>query len=133
MKLYEIAFLSEEYIAYTFNNMTRQRLSELFPPKYSDFIGHHITYKFGVSANTPLPTGVEIAKIVGYADDRIGIEALVVELNGTTQRPDGNVFHITWSLDRQNGYTPKDSKNLVKQGFESVDPIEIAVKPEILK
>jgi len=133
MKLYELALITEEYIAYTFNEMTRQRLSELFPPKYSDFIGHHITYKFGVPSNIPLPEEPKIAKIVGYADDRIGLEALVVELDGTTQRSDGSLYHITWSLDRQKGYKPKDSNTLVKQGYESIDPIEIAVKPEMLK
>ena len=53
----------------------------------------------------------------------------MVEIDGTIQRPDGEIFHITWSLDRQKGFKPVDSKDLLKQGFEHVDPIEIMIIP----
>ena len=36
--------------------------------------------------------------MVGVADDGAGVQALVVEIGGTTRRPDGSIYHITWSL-----------------------------------
>jgi hypothetical protein len=132
MKLDEFKILREEYIAYRFNDQTRERLSELFPPKYPEFIGHHITLRF-VKPNTPLPETPKVAKIVGHADNGEGLEALVVEIDGSINRPDGKIFHITWSLDRQKGFKPVDSNALVAQGYEPVDPIEIMIVPEMLK
>jgi hypothetical protein len=35
---------------------------------------------------------------VGEADDGAGVQALVVRIGGTTERPDGAIYHITWSL-----------------------------------
>ena len=37
--------LTEMYIAYELDRKSRQSLASVFPPKYPDFIGHHITYK----------------------------------------------------------------------------------------
>jgi hypothetical protein len=42
---------------------------------------------------------VEIAEVVGRADDDKGVEALVVALGGSTDRPTGGTYHITWSLE----------------------------------
>ena len=36
--------------------------------------------------------------MVGVADDGAGVQALVVEIGGTTRRPDGSTYHVTWSL-----------------------------------
>ena len=35
---------------------------------------------------------------MGVADDGAGVQALVVEIGGTTRRPDGATYHIAWSL-----------------------------------
>jgi hypothetical protein len=45
----------------------------------------------------PLPMEAE-GVVVGVADDEVGVQALVVEIGGTTRRPDGATFHIPWSL-----------------------------------
>jgi hypothetical protein len=37
--------------------------------------------------------------MIGRADDGRGVEAMVVRLGGTTDRPDGSTYHITWSLE----------------------------------
>lgn len=130
----DFTVLKEHYLAYRFNDQARTRLAEIFPPKYSEFVGHHVTVAFNVKSVEDLISNVPtIGKIVGHADNGIGLEALVVEVNGTTQRPDGKIYHITWSLDRQKGFRPSQSNELVKQGWESVDPIEIQLIPEILK
>jgi len=132
MKLNEFYLLKESYIAYHFNDQTRQRLAELFPPKYPEFIGNHITVQF-VKSNSSLPEVPKTAIIVGYADNGEGLEALVVEIDGEIHRPDGKIYHITWSLDRKKGFKPVDSNTLISQGYEPVDPIEIMVVPEMVK
>jgi hypothetical protein len=33
------------------------------------------------------------------ADDKNGLQALLVSVDGETVRPDGGIYHITWSLD----------------------------------
>lgn len=124
--------LMEGYIAYTLDKKSRNKLKSIFPPKYPEFIGHHITYKFGVGADEKLPKGGTF-KVVGYADDGKGLEALVVEVNGKTQRPDGKIYHITWSLDRSKGRKPVHSNNLIaSKGFENVSPVGIMAKSEML-
>ena len=60
-------------------------------------IADHVTLRVGATARTPLPRKAE-ARIVGRADDGDSLECLVVELDGTTDRPDGSTYHITWSL-----------------------------------
>jgi len=65
-----------------------------FPPKYENVIADHVTLRVG---GTELPRKPN-ASIVGRADDGQSLECLVVELDGTTDRPDGSTYHITWSL-----------------------------------
>jgi hypothetical protein len=133
MKLNEFQILRENYIVYRFNDQTRHRLAELFPPKYPEFVGNHITIKFPAKPNDLLPEVPKVAKIVGHADNGEGLEALVVEIDGDIHRPDGKIYHITWSLDRKKGFKPVDSNTLIAQGYQPVDPIEIMVVPEIVK
>jgi hypothetical protein len=75
----------------------RERLLHLFPPKYENVVADHVTLRTGATSSTPLPRKPD-ARIVGRADDGEGVECLVVELDGTTDRPDGSTYHITWSL-----------------------------------
>jgi hypothetical protein len=75
----------------------RDTLLQRFPPKYENVIADHVTLRSGATRETPLPRKPE-ARIVGRADDNESLECLVVELDGTTDRPDGSTYHITWSL-----------------------------------
>jgi hypothetical protein len=75
----------------------RERLLARFPPKYVNVVADHVTLRVGATPQTPLPRKPE-ARIVGRADDGKSLECLVVELDGTTDRPDGSTYHITWSL-----------------------------------
>ena len=63
--------------------------------------GHHcpsrVTLRSGVPPDFPLPAERE-GVVVGVADDGAGVQALVVEIGGTTRRPDGSTYHVTWSL-----------------------------------
>lgn len=74
----------------------RVALLARFPPRYGRVVAHHVTLKFGDrDAQTP---GEVTAQVVGEADDGAGVQAMVVAIGGSTARPDGGTFHITWSL-----------------------------------
>lgn len=115
------------YQAFEISDSSRSQLARIFPPKFPEFIGHHITYKIGVKSDQPLPEA-ESFTVIGYACDDDGIEALVVEVDGTSTRPDGKTFHITWSLDRSAGFKPVNSNDLIAaHGYDKIsNPINIA-------
>ena len=125
--------LTEMYTAYELDKKSRQILAATFPPKYPDFIGHHITNKMVKKNEVTLPAMPKSVRVIGYADDGEGLEALVVEVNGRKLRPDGKLYHITWSLDRSKGRKPVQSNGLVMNGYDPVTPIEIKAKPELYK
>jgi hypothetical protein len=75
----------------------RERLLSIFPPAYPEVIAHHVTLKADVAPDFAPPTEAE-GFVVGIADDGAGVQALVIEIGGTTRRPDGLTWHITWSL-----------------------------------
>ena len=75
----------------------RDRLLAVFPPAYPRAVAHHVTLKAGAPQDFPLPAETE-GFVVGAADDGAGVQALVVEIGGTTRRPDGSTYHVTWSL-----------------------------------
>ncbi len=106
----------------------RSALLEHFPPRYDNVIADHVTLRVGASAQTPLP-GKPTARIVGRADDGISLECLVAELDGTTGRPDGSTYHITWSLG--SGRKARESNDVLRDlGWQPVDPpIPIELEP----
>ena len=124
-------FLAEGYTAYVLDQISRHKLIEKFPPKFSKFIGHHITVNFGVSQDAGLPPQADIA-VVGYAVEQ-GLEALVVTVNGEAARADGSTYHITWSLEPALGKRPVDSNALVQKGFTDVPPVKIQAYPEFCR
>ena len=107
----------------------REELLRRFPPRYPDAIADHITLRSDARSD-PLPPAVD-AKIVGHADDGDSLEAMVVTVDGTADRPDGSIFHITWSLDRSKGRRAKESNDLLQQGrWQQLDePIRVQVAP----
>lgn len=112
------------YTGWEISGHARSILASQFPPRFSEFIGHHITHKFGVKSNEPLPQADDI-QVVGYACNEEGLEALVVSIDGSTTRPDGKTYHITWSLDRDAGFKPVQSNALTASGWTPVNPINI--------
>jgi hypothetical protein len=110
----------------------RERLLERFPPKYERSVADHVTLQAGASDDTPLPREVS-AEIVGRADDGESLECLVVAIDGTTDRPDGSTYHITWSLGP--GRKAKESNDVLRErGWEHLDrPIPIDIEPAKFK
>ena len=106
----------------------RQRLLERFRPIFPDLVAEHVTLQFGGKPALPDETS---GRIVGEIDDGEGVQALVVEIGGTTRRPDGSTFHITWSLDRAAGRKPVDSNQVIARlGWRALaEPIPVRLQP----
>ena len=122
------------YTAYVLTDESRELLSAKFPPKYTKVIGHHVTVEFGVPEDTELPEEAEV-KVIGEADTGDGLQALVVSVNGSTRRPDGGTYHVTWSLEPER-YKPVDSNALIadysnRWKISLATPID--VEPALLK
>ncbi len=103
----------------------RDSLLTAFPPAYPRVVAHHVTLKAGVRPGFRLPGDTE-GSVVGVADDGAGVQALVVEIGGTTRRPDGSTYHVTWSLApgrkaaesndaiRERGWTAAEQRHRVR-------------------
>lgn len=116
-------------IGWKLDREQREELLRRFPPRYPDAIADHVTLQTDAE-RAELPEPVEAA-IVGRADDHDSLECMVAAIDGTTDRPDGSTFHITWSLDRAKGREARESNDLLKeQGWTRFDQaIPIAIQP----
>lgn len=116
----------ECYLCWMLDPSERDQLLAQIPAEFPNVVAEHVTYLYGVTIQTPLPEA-RSGLIVGEIIDN-GVQALVVEIEGTDIRPDGERFHITWSLNH--GRYPAESKELVKRGFwPFLTPIEIQLIP----
>jgi hypothetical protein len=106
----------------------REQLLRRFAPNYENVIADHVTLRTGATRTTPLPRKPS-ARIVGRADDGASLECLVVELDGTTDRPDGSTYHITWSLGP--GRKARESNDVLREdGWEPLSaPIPVTLEP----
>jgi len=108
--------MKKGYTAWVLTDKDRAILSEVYPQQYEKKFGHHITQAFGVTEDQ-LDDKSRTFKVVGKSNSGDGLEALVVEVDGAVNRPDGSFYHVTWSLD-PGKYKPKDSNDLIKSdGF----------------
>ncbi len=125
--------LLDMYTAYVLTDKSRNELAEKYPPKYSNFVGHHVTIAFGVPVDSEVPEEADVS-VLGIKDTGDGLEALVVSVNGSTERPDGSTYHITWSLEPDK-YSPKDSNTLMNNGkkYTLSLPTPLETVPHLLK
>lgn len=112
--------MKKGYLAYEVPLLVRDELLQKFPPHFPEIIGHHITLVYGIPKPEQCPTSVADVRVVGWAKS-VGIEAFVVEVNGSIEREDGFLFHITWSLDRSLGKKPVDAKQVISEGFTLIE------------
>jgi hypothetical protein len=113
---------------YLLSDQSVKMLMRIFPPRFPDVFAHHITYEFG-TITQEVPETDDIS-VVGYVCGDQRVEALIVSVNGSIYRPDGEIFHIMWSLDRKNNVTPKFSNDAIKRAMEDgsvklFEPIKI--------
>ena len=105
----------------------REKLLQQFPPKFEKTLAHHVTLK-SEAERDPLPNDVK-AEVVGRTDDESGVEAMIVAIDGTTGRPDGSTYHITWSLG--DGRRARESNDVIRErGWQKLDqPIPVRLQP----
>ena len=108
----------------------RETLLARFAPHHARALADHVTLRAHVQENSALPpatTGV----IVGRSDDGAGVEAMVVQIDGSTDRPDGGTYHITWSLGP--GRKAVESNDVIRaRGWEPIDPpVPVLLKPAV--
>lgn len=125
MKLFET--INRGYLAYVLDESSRQKLLKAFPPKFPNVYAHHATVEYGiVKTKDELLGSVKKLFVVGYISDE-SLETVIVSVDGFTDRPDGQIFHITLSLDKSKGRKPADSNSLIKMmGYSRIkQPIEL--------
>lgn len=155
----ELGFLNEAFLAYEFDKerLFKELEKQGITPKYPEVVADHITFlipfdetkeyhKQAFQQNVGLPyenwkSGRKTARIVGYADGG-DIEALAVEVDGETQKPQfkyqdekgklkdmgfGGLYHIT--LSKNQGVQPKKSNEVVQGAKPLKAPIVLDLKP----
>jgi hypothetical protein len=120
--------VSGRFVGWALERDERKALLERFPPRYDEAVADHVTLKFGDRA-AKLPTETS-GEIVGQADDGQGVQAMVVQIGGTTERPDGSTYHITWSLAP--GRQAKESNDVIREcGWKPLaEPVAIVLTPK---
>jgi hypothetical protein len=115
-------------IGWKLDRAQRTELLQQFPPKYRNVVADHITLRSRAAPGAQLPEETH-GEIVGRADDGRGVEAMVVRLGGTTDRPDGSTYHITWSLE--DGRHARESNDvLAANEWEMFDlPMPVKLQP----
>jgi hypothetical protein len=118
----------ESVIGWKLDRYQRKELLQQFPPKFSVTDADHVTLRTRSAEDAPLPQETE-GEIVGRAEDGRGVEAMVVAIGGTTDRPGGGTYHITWSLEP--GREAKESNDvLATQLWEMFDlPMPVRLEP----
>lgn len=118
------------YVGWELAEADRAMLMGFFKPQHPDVIAHHVTLKNGVPSDVELPTETS-GEVIGYAKNDT-VEALIVRIGGTTDRPNGGTYHVTWSIDRQAGAKPVHSNALIETGWDKiVSEIPIRLVPKV--
>src|SRR5688500_15251137 len=106
----------------------REAILRRFPPTYRNVDADHVTLAIDTADDAPLPQENE-GEIIGRTDDGRGLEAMAVRVGGTSDRPDGSIYHITWSLE--DGRRANESNDvLAEHGFVPFDePVPITLQP----
>lgn len=115
-------------IGWALDREERVELLLQFPPRYAHVVADHVTLVAKVGREAPLPAPIH-GEIVGRADDGQGVEAMVVRIDGGTDRPDGSIWHITWSLGE--GRRAKESNDVIAAcGWTPLDlPMPVKLTP----
>ena len=104
---------------------------DLYTPRYKQIDCDHITIEYDNPSeeledkykNAPL-------EVIGYQSG-VGVDCLVVSVNGSIYRPDGGIFHITLSI--KGGHKPLESNALLKQqGYNTLIPFPIQAEAQML-
>jgi hypothetical protein len=116
------------FTGWALDRAERELLLARFPPRYPKPVADHVTLKFA-PGEAGLPTETE-GEIIGEADDGRGVQAMVVRIGGTTDRPDGSTYHVTWSL--ADGRQATESNDVIREGGWQAfaEPVPIKLEPK---
>ncbi|WP_309093027.1 hypothetical protein [Phenylobacterium sp.] len=119
------------FIGWALDPGEREALLARFPPRYANAVADHVTLAFKPT-RPKLPTETA-GEIVGESDDGRGVQAMVVRIGGTTDRPDGSTYHITWSL--ADGRRAKESNDVIRaHGWRPLpEPVQVQLEPRLFK
>jgi hypothetical protein len=122
--------MTKHFSGWSLDPRDRRALLREFRPAYSDVIADHVTLEGAAPVKRDPPEDVD-AEIVGAVDDGKGVQALIVEIDGTTHRPDGGTYHITWSIERKRGRKPVHSNDAIAHlGWEALPmPRRVRLRP----
>ena len=114
-------------IGWKLDRNQRDQLLKAHPPRYEQAVADHVTLQTEAK-DKPLPSSVR-PTIDAWTSRGSGVEAMVVTIDGTTDRPDGSTYHITWSLG--SGRRARESNDVLKEkGWDELDhPIPVTVEP----
>ena len=115
-------------IGWALDREQRKELLQQFPPKFDNVVADHVTLAAKAKQDAALPCE-RLGEIVGRIDDGEGVEALVVAIDDSTDRPDGSIYHITWSLGE--GRRAKESNDVIARlGWTAIDlPMPVRLIP----
>lgn len=117
---YRQAAPGEHVIGWKVDADDRQALLSRLPARYANTVADHVTLRSKVAADAALPD-TTVGVIIGRGDDGTGVEAMVVQVEGSTARPDGGTYHITWSL-AEGREAIESNEVLRKFGWQAVEP-----------
>jgi len=117
-----------DVIGWKLDRVQRGELLGRFPAVHANAVADHVTLAVRAASDAALPDETA-GEIVGRADDGEEVEAMVVAISGTTDRPGGGTYHITWSLAQ--GRAARESNDVIARlGWERFDrPIAVTLVP----
>jgi hypothetical protein len=117
-----------DVIGWKLDRAQRDELLRSFPAVYPIAVADHVTLAVRAANDAALPEETA-GEIVGRADDGEGVEAMVVAISGTTDRPGGGTYHITWSLAA--GRAARESNDVIAgHGWQPFDrPVAVTLVP----
>ena len=126
--------IASQYLAFELSGASRVSLWTQFKPHFKKVMCQHITVQFNLTEESAVLLQEQLAnanlQVVGFQIGD-GVECLVVEVNGSSRRPDGGCYHITLSL--ADGHKPVESNQLIKQqGFQTCVPVGIEAELKLL-
>ena len=126
-------FIPGTYLAFEISEASRKKLLEIFPPKFSKVICHHVTIEFNLTPEKLKklePLLRSRVMVIGKAEGE-GIEAIAVSLDGNRRRVDGSFYHVTLSLNPP--HKPVESNNLERFIVRTLDDIVLSGEFKLLK
>ena len=115
------------YTAYKLTNSGRDAVLAKIKTQYEDVICDHITVLFAVDG-LAMPADA-VLQIYAVASSE-NVQTVLVAVDGEVKRADGKFYHLTLSVDRENGGSPGKSKDVIKNFQWTIfPPVVISAMP----